>query len=174
MSKPPTILFKKLVNLYKVSRFPWKKHALIGFDLQGNEYWDCPNPLGGRPKRWVQMVDGTENDLTVFHQNKLPVQWQSWLRHTRNIAPTLEELVLEERRRAIIQGRVKTLEQEREQRKLELQKINEIESKELERLSVIKEEANDKKEQQTSNSTQPTGQGDTFSPGEWNPVSSRR
>jgi len=83
-------LYQKLSLAYKTSRFPWKKHALIGYDLKGNEYWDCPNPLGmltyptarqfianndskgGRMKRWVQMVDDSENDLTVFHENKLP------------------------------------------------------------------------------------------------------
>jgi NADH dehydrogenase [ubiquinone] 1 alpha subcomplex assembly factor 2 len=46
MSKPTTSLIKRLQLTYKVSRFPWKKHALIGYDLDGNEYWDCPNPLG--------------------------------------------------------------------------------------------------------------------------------
>lgn len=30
------------------------------------------NQKGGRMKRWVQMADDSENDLTVFHQNKLP------------------------------------------------------------------------------------------------------
>lgn len=45
----------------------------------------------------------------------MTVQWQSWLRHTRSVAPTIEELVQEERRRAIIQGRAKVLDQEWEQ-----------------------------------------------------------
>lgn len=39
-------LFQKFSLAYKTTRFPWKKHALIGYDLKGNEYWDCPNPLG--------------------------------------------------------------------------------------------------------------------------------
>ncbi|KAI9483594.1 MAG: hypothetical protein EXX96DRAFT_148818 [Benjaminiella poitrasii] len=173
MSKPTLSLFKKLASSYKVTRFPWKKHALVGFDLQGNEYWDCPNPLGGRTKRWVQMIDGTEDDLTVFHQNKLPVQWQSWLRHTRNTPPTLEELALEERRRAIIQGRARALEEEREQRKLEMQKTKEEEQKELAHLAALEAEAKDK-EERTIRSTQPAGQGDTFTPGEWNPISTKR
>lgn len=82
-------------------------------------------------KRWVQMSDRkANNDLTVFSQNKLPgmynkplhstkthvfflsVQWQAWLRHTRNVAPTINDLVQEERRRALIQDKAKALDQE--------------------------------------------------------------
>lgn len=169
MSKPATSLYQRLSLSYKTSRFPWKKHALIGYDLTGNEYWDCPNPLGGRMKRWVQMVDGSDNDLTVFKQNKLPVQWQAWLRHTRNVAPTIEELVQEERRRAIIQGRAKALDQEWEQRKLYLEKQKEAEQAEVDRLAAL-----ENAEEQKVRSSQPTGHGDTFSPGEWNPTSSKR
>lgn len=46
MSRPAASLYQKLALSYKCNRFPWKKHALIGYDLKGNEYWDCPNPLG--------------------------------------------------------------------------------------------------------------------------------
>lgn len=43
------------------------------------------------------------------------MQWQAWLRHTRDNAPSIEELVLEERRKATIQHRAKKLELEWEQ-----------------------------------------------------------
>lgn len=43
-------LLGKLSLAYKTNRFPWKKHALVGYDLAGNEYWDCPNPLGKKNK----------------------------------------------------------------------------------------------------------------------------
>lgn len=42
----------------------------------------------------------------------LSVQWQAWLRHTRNVAPTINDLVQEERRRALIQDKAKALDQE--------------------------------------------------------------
>lgn len=45
MSKSVNLL-QRLALTYKASRFPWKKHAVVGYDLSGNEYWDCPNPLG--------------------------------------------------------------------------------------------------------------------------------
>ncbi|CAO0789713.1 unnamed protein product [Mucor circinelloides] len=167
-------LYQKLSLAYKTSRFPWKKHALIGYDLKGNEYWDCPNPLGGRMKRWVQMVDDSENDLTVFHENKLPVQWQAWLRHTRTVAPTIQELVQEERRKALVQERAKALDQEWEQRKLELQKIQDDEQREVDRLAALESEKEQKDKEEAAKSSRPSGTGDTFSPGEWNPTSSRR
>ncbi|KAG1467708.1 hypothetical protein G6F56_004255 [Rhizopus delemar] len=163
MSRPAS-LFQKISSTYKTSRFPWKKHALIGYDLSGNEYWDCPNPLGGRMKRWVQMKDIDNNDYTVFNQNLLPVQWQAWLRHTRQVPPTIVELVQEEKRKQIVLQRAKTLDEEWEQRKLQLQ-----EQKERERLL---EEDKDKKVE--AKTTEPSGHGETFAPGEWNPVSSKR
>jgi NADH dehydrogenase [ubiquinone] 1 alpha subcomplex assembly factor 2 len=49
------------------------------------------------------------------------VQWQAWLRHTRFEAPSIPELVQEQRRRLIIQERAKNLEQEWAQRKLQMQ-----------------------------------------------------
>ncbi|KAI8326956.1 hypothetical protein EDC96DRAFT_544852 [Choanephora cucurbitarum] len=169
MSKPASLIQRLSLN-YKTSRFPWKKHALIGYDLQGNEYWDCPNPLGGRMKRWVQLAEVGNNDHTVFHQNKLPVQWQAWLRHTRNTVPTMEELVLDEKRKALIQGRAKALDQEWEEKKLALQQAKEQEQLELQRQAAAIESGN----KEAGSTSQPSGQGDTFTPGEWNPTSSRR
>jgi len=46
---------------------------------------------------------------------RLTVQWQAWLRHTRTGAPTIQELVQEERRKALVQERAKALDQEWEQ-----------------------------------------------------------
>ncbi|KAG2231001.1 hypothetical protein INT48_001608, partial [Thamnidium elegans] len=130
----------------------------------------CPNPLGGRMKRWVQMHDKKGNDdLTVFSQDKLPVQWVSWLRHTRTVAPTINDLIQEERRREMVQSRAKALDQQWAKRKLELEKIQEDEQLEVNRLSAI-----DKAGEQKVQTTQPTGQGDTFSPGEWTPTRSKR
>ncbi|ORX56440.1 hypothetical protein DM01DRAFT_1366805 [Hesseltinella vesiculosa] len=141
---------------YKVTRYPWKKHVLIGTDLDGNEYWEMPNPLGGRPKRWVQMKD--HDDYAVYNQNLLPVQWQAWLRHTRPVAPTTQELIREVQRRNLIQQRAKQLEQDWQQRKQQLQQ-------EHDKAAQLESQTS----QPTDTTTQPTGQGDTFVPGEWNP-----
>ncbi|KAI8340060.1 hypothetical protein BC941DRAFT_239780 [Chlamydoabsidia padenii] len=159
MSKPLSLVQRLSVS-YKNLKLPWKKNVLVGTDLDGNEYWEMPSPLGGRYKRWVQMKE--HDDYAVFNQNQLPVQWQAWLRHTRYEAPTISELVQEQRRRMIIQERAKKLEQEWEQKKLLKQKQQE----EAARLE-------DSRQEQATTS-QPTGQGDTFVPGEWTPTNARR
>ncbi|SAM03979.1 hypothetical protein [Absidia glauca] len=160
MSKPIGLMQRLSVS-YKNMKLPWKKNVLVGTDLDGNEYWEMPSPLGGRYKRWVQMKE--HDDYAVFNQNQLPVQWQAWLRHTRFEAPSIPELVQEQRRRMIIQERAKKLDQEWEQRKLQKRK----EQDEAAQL----EEATNQTEQKTS---EPTGQGDTFVPGEWTPTNARR
>lgn len=40
------------------------------------------------------------------------MQWVSWLRHTRTAAPTINDLIQEERRREMVQGRAKALDQQ--------------------------------------------------------------
>ncbi|KAI8583916.1 hypothetical protein K450DRAFT_220579 [Umbelopsis ramanniana AG] len=120
MSKAPS-LFQRFSYVYKTSRFPWKKHVLIGHDLSGNEYWQAPNPNqpNGRPKRWVKMLEKQrESDFT---QDKLPVQWQAWLRHTRPTTPTIQEIIAADQRRLMIQERARQLDEEWARRKLELE-----------------------------------------------------
>lgn len=115
------------------------------------------------------------------------MQWQAWLRHTRFEAPSVPELVQEQRRRMIIQERAKKLDQEWEQRKLQKQK----EQEEAARLEEPGNQTGKKKKSNGCLSTyhltlvssslleqpttsEPTGQGDTFVPGEWTPTNARR
>ncbi|KAI8388383.1 uncharacterized protein BYT42DRAFT_491665 [Radiomyces spectabilis] len=162
MSRSLSAFWQQFSANYKRTRFPWKKHALIGSDLDGNEYWEMPNPLGGRPKRWVQMRQ--EDDYTIFRQDQLPVQWQAWLRHTRYEAPTTQDLIKEIQRQAIVQQRAKQLDMEWEQRKLQLAAEAEAENQPATKLEA----------KATSQHQQPTGQGETFVPGAWNPSSAKR
>ncbi|CAO3607840.1 unnamed protein product [Cunninghamella blakesleeana] len=108
------------------------------------------------------------DDYAVYNQNLLPVQWQAWLRHTRFEAPTVEELIKEQYRRQLIQQRAKKLDQEWEQRKIDIQKQKE----EMARLDQAAIEQI-QKDSSTSSTTEPSGQGDTFLPGEWKPVGRR-
>ncbi|KAI7868321.1 hypothetical protein BDF14DRAFT_1724905 [Spinellus fusiger] len=159
MSRPASSFLQRFSEVYKVTRFPWKKHALVGKDLDGNEYWEMPNPLGGRVKRWVQMKE--HDDMTLLDQSHLPVQWHAWLRHTRFNPPSLQELATEERRRAIIQGRASKLEEAWAVRKLQLEQENTPKQ-------VLQSQS------PPSSTSQPTGQGDTFMPGEWQPSASKK
>ncbi|CAM0138671.1 hypothetical protein VKS41_008402 [Umbelopsis sp. WA50703] len=120
MSKAPSLL-QRFSYVYKTSRFPWKKHVLIGYDLAGNEYWEAPNPhrAEGRPKRWVQMKE--QQQYSDFEQEQLPVQWQAWLRHTRPTTPTIREIIEADKKRQLIIERARQLDEEWEQRKLQLQ-----------------------------------------------------
>lgn len=43
-TKAPLSTLQRLRLIYKTSRFPWKKHVMVGWDLDGNEYWEMPNP----------------------------------------------------------------------------------------------------------------------------------
>ncbi|CAO3649236.1 unnamed protein product [Cunninghamella echinulata] len=105
------------------------------------------------------------DDYAVYNQNLLPVQWQAWLRHTRFEAPTVQELLKEQYRRQIVQERAKKLDQEWQQRKIELQKQKD---------EMAKLEQNSQSQQDIDTpSTEPKGQGDTFQPGEWKPVNRR-
>lgn len=78
------------------------------------------------------MKETENNDATIFNQNLLPgwirwnqmnfywrcfciVQWQAWLRHTRQQPPSIVELVQEEKRREIVLQRAKALDEEWEQ-----------------------------------------------------------
>ncbi|KAL1929865.1 hypothetical protein VTP01DRAFT_1019 [Rhizomucor pusillus] len=168
MSRPALTTFQRLRILYKANSFPWKKHVMVGWDLDGNEYWEMPDPNnpGGRWKRWVQMKD---DDIGLFEENKLPVQWQAWLRHTRYEAPTIEELLKEQRRRQLLQQRVRQLQLEEQEEKKKLEASSARERNQHAASShAAPEEA--RKDQDT---TEPMGHGETFTPGQWTPTSRR-
>lgn len=46
MSKSPTGLLQRLRQAYVGVRMPWRKHVLSGTDLNGNEFFEMPNPNG--------------------------------------------------------------------------------------------------------------------------------
>ncbi|KAI8140554.1 hypothetical protein BJV82DRAFT_520125 [Fennellomyces sp. T-0311] len=169
MSKPLSTL-QRLKILYKANSFPWKRNVMVGWDLDGNEYWEMPNPnnpptvLGGRWKRWVQLKEHAD-DVGLFEENKLPVQWQGWLRHTRFEPVTIEELQNEQLRLARLQQKVNKLEAAAEEERLPEQKPQEPKQE-----APVPKEA----KQQPLAGSEPEGQGETFVPGAWSPTSSRR
>ncbi|KAG8992072.1 hypothetical protein FRB93_002503 [Tulasnella sp. JGI-2019a] len=67
------------------------RRGLVGKDLKGNKYYEFPNAMSDvlRARRTVKyknpedMYPGT---------SALPVQWNSWLSHTRADPPSLQEL----------------------------------------------------------------------------------
>ncbi|KAI0792376.1 hypothetical protein C8Q75DRAFT_804768 [Abortiporus biennis] len=87
----------------------WKRiinpTSCVGKDLEGNKYFEYPNPQGGnRTKRVVKYRKGYDMWTYVAGQKRLPVQWTSWLTHTRSHPPTVQELLadLERQRRVLL------------------------------------------------------------------------
>lgn len=77
--------------------------------------------MGGRSKRSVEYL--VKKDIADYTAGeRLPVQWTSWLSHTRAAAPTLEELQADAERRRRLVHNVAAIEArdaaEREQRRL--------------------------------------------------------
>ncbi|CAH1764862.1 18723_t:CDS:2, partial [Entrophospora sp. SA101] len=98
-------------------RLPWRRQILVGSDLFGNEYYESIKPImdNGRTKRIVYMKKkGIISDYIV---EDIPVQWQSWLKHTRFNSPTIEELINNNKRQELILSRAKKLDKEWEESK---------------------------------------------------------
>ncbi|KHN96242.1 NADH:ubiquinone oxidoreductase, 17.2kDa subunit [Metarhizium album ARSEF 1941] len=79
---------------WKALRLPWRKRLFVGYDLQGNTYWEFrlarPSP-GAAPSdsRWRRIVHYPRS--THYSQVQVSPLWHQWLRHTRRDPPSLEE-----------------------------------------------------------------------------------
>ncbi|OCF75730.1 hypothetical protein I204_03022 [Kwoniella mangroviensis CBS 8886] len=104
-------------GLFGAVRKFFRPKGLIGYDLQGNKYFEIPNPAGGRMKRFVQYKKN--RDLAEYSRAELrpPVQWRAWLSHTRVEPPTLQELEYDYSRQQGLQPKIAAIEaREREER----------------------------------------------------------
>ncbi|PRT55505.1 NADH-ubiquinone oxidoreductase assembly factor N7BML [Wickerhamiella sorbophila] len=100
---------RQLWHRWKALRnVPWRKSWFVGYDLDGNSYWestDYNNPY--RLRRRVEW--GNKKHMADF---RAVPQWMQWLRHARPHPPTLEELIADQRR----QQQLKLLAQQADQR----------------------------------------------------------
>ncbi|KAF2706258.1 hypothetical protein K504DRAFT_471063 [Pleomassaria siparia CBS 279.74] len=86
MSRAPGPIRQLWYN-WKMKQLPWRSQWLIGFDLEGNTFWEFKDALNaGRRRRIVKYARSTHYDDV-----KVPPQWMQWLRHTRYEPPTLAE-----------------------------------------------------------------------------------
>ncbi|KAF7542185.1 hypothetical protein G7Z17_g11809 [Cylindrodendrum hubeiense] len=75
---------------WKTLRLPWRKRFLMGYDLEGNTYWEFRLTRGAQgSERWRRIVNYPRS--THYSQVKVNPQWHQWLRHTRQDPPTLDE-----------------------------------------------------------------------------------
>ncbi|TFK34471.1 hypothetical protein BDQ12DRAFT_689665 [Crucibulum laeve] len=66
----------------------------VGRDLEGNRFYEAPSSTDDprRTKRTIQYRDQEEVWKYIGGGKRLPIQWSSWLTHTRPYPPSLEEL----------------------------------------------------------------------------------
>ncbi|RFU79927.1 hypothetical protein TARUN_2271 [Trichoderma arundinaceum] len=90
---------------WKALRLPWRRRFLIGFDLEGNTFWEFRLTRGTKEssERWRRIVSYPRS--THYSQVKVSPQWHQWLRHTRREPPSLEE----QRTEVVRQERMKYL-----------------------------------------------------------------
>ncbi|KAK9764956.1 hypothetical protein K7432_007101 [Basidiobolus ranarum] len=162
---------------WKSIRFPWRRRVLVGLDQHGNQYYETtkPDPEKGYCRR---KVEPRSEDVLSYNTSKIPVQWHSWLRYTRVDPPTIQEIMLAERKMAQTVQRAQYLDQQWQQRKIQIQQEtqkllgNEIDaSQNTPKAPKTDSKATTKKP--VIISPEPAGQGDTFEPGSWVPSSRR-
>ncbi|GBB99698.1 hypothetical protein RclHR1_00360047 [Rhizophagus clarus] len=150
-------LLSRFITAWKHARFPWRTRVYVGSDHLGNDYYESTRKNNGRTRRMVEMKG--KKDVIDFFNNQIPVQWSSWLRHTRYDSPTIEEIVLANKRRDLIIERAKKLDQEYEEKKMR------------DNLKIQKEESKPRTEEREIHFRPPTIPSDDFEPETWNPTS---
>ncbi|KAJ1893142.1 hypothetical protein LPJ66_005932 [Kickxella alabastrina] len=103
-------------NIYlswKALRFPWRKDVFKGSDLEGNLYFERMSQSTVRPRRVVVYRENFA--ISDYKDDIIPVQWQAWMRHTRDQPPSIGELVQEIQRRKRLAENVRILDLARKQ-----------------------------------------------------------
>jgi len=93
----------------------------VGRDLEGNRFFEYPSTTDDprRTKRQVEYQKAANKDMWDYalKSGTLPVQWTSWLSHTRPKPPTIEELERDFSRRQRVAANAAILEaRDREER----------------------------------------------------------
>ncbi|ODQ81539.1 hypothetical protein BABINDRAFT_159815 [Babjeviella inositovora NRRL Y-12698] len=111
--------FKQLFHKWCALRnVPWRTKFFIGYDLNGNTYWEWTND--GNFLRMRRIKETVKERAFIADTFDTPPQWMQWLRHMRKEHPTLEELIADEQR----QIRIKVLARQADERwKLEGEKM---------------------------------------------------
>ncbi|KAF3006519.1 hypothetical protein E8E13_005213 [Curvularia kusanoi] len=97
MAKAPGPI-KRAWYEWKMLRFPWRKRWLVGFDLQGNTFWEFKDALHSMRNRRIAKYSRS----THYGDVNISPGWMQWLRHTRFEPPTIQEQQAEVQRQANI------------------------------------------------------------------------
>ncbi|KAJ3126936.1 hypothetical protein HK098_006976 [Nowakowskiella sp. JEL0407] len=156
-------------RLWLTTNFPWRRAKYVGTDLDNNMYFEMPSLTSSKPRRKVEYLDG--RDHRGYDPDSIPIQWQSWLRNTRDDAPTIQELIESQRYSKYLSERGQELEREYQAKKLQLEEQRQELLNSPNNNADVKSEIEDAKEKTRWS---PEGQGETFSPGTWNPSVRRK
>ncbi|CAK9139656.1 unnamed protein product [Ilex paraguariensis] len=88
----------------------FSNRSLVGMDKAGNRYFTRTEELDVKEKRWV-VFKGEQDPTSV------PVEWICWLNGQRKKAPTPEEMAVLEARRERVRLNVALLKKEEEERR---------------------------------------------------------
>ncbi|KAJ2788774.1 hypothetical protein H4R20_007306 [Coemansia guatemalensis] len=100
-------LIRTVFMWWKALRLPWRKDVLAGTDLDGNLYFERLARGAYRSRRHVLYRKNISVD--EYSDKTIPVQWQAWMRHTRDQAPTVAELIQDMRRQERVAENVQRL-----------------------------------------------------------------
>ncbi|QPG72831.1 hypothetical protein FOA43_000133 [Brettanomyces nanus] len=130
---------------------PFRKQFFAGYDLKGNTYWEF-YPRGKGPEKPRRIWHPYKSEEFVFdYFDKLPIQWLQWLRYSRYKAPTVQELVDDERRLEKLQKVVKLKGEQMEYKKnLSDNKMVENMYKEIQKMEGEKATRKQKEHEKTS------------------------
>ncbi|ODV62245.1 uncharacterized protein ASCRUDRAFT_90209 [Ascoidea rubescens DSM 1968] len=76
---------------------PFRKKFFIGYDLNGNTYWEFFLENINANQRLRRIIHYRDN-RKHFEKQEIPTQWMQWLRYTRTRHPTLTELLADVQR----------------------------------------------------------------------------
>ncbi|KAJ2058437.1 hypothetical protein GGI17_005040 [Coemansia sp. S146] len=146
--------------MWKSLRLPWRKDVLAGVDLEGNLYFERSVRSAVRTRRHVLY----KKNITVAEYNDqiIPIQWQAWMRHTRNQPPTIQELLHDvERRRRMAEN------------------VHRLATKETSRASAVAgpetvDTAQNSRSQPPTTASRTSAPGESFEPEGWVPASANR
>ncbi|KAM4054697.1 NADH ubiquinone oxidoreductase subunit NDUFA12 domain-containing protein [Hirsutella rhossiliensis] len=86
-------------HAWKALQLPWRKRFFVGYDLQGNTYWQFRLTTRGPPSDYPDSHAATEPWRRIVHyprsmpysEVKVSPLWHQWLRQTRHEPPSLAE-----------------------------------------------------------------------------------
>ncbi|OAL06375.1 hypothetical protein IQ06DRAFT_210534 [Phaeosphaeriaceae sp. SRC1lsM3a] len=79
--------FRRAWYEWRMKRFPWRKKWLVGYDLQGNTFWEFKDQLHALRNRRIAKY----SRKTHYGDVNVSPSWMQWLRHTRFDPPTMTE-----------------------------------------------------------------------------------